>query len=72
MSTLSPDQNDRYLEVLNAAKSLYNGDCDAATRWMSRPLQAFGGKAPAGMVTTRLETDTVIEFIRRLEHGFVA
>lgn len=72
MSTLSPDQHDRYLEVLDAAKCLYSGDLDAATRWMSRPVQALGGKAPAAMVTTRLETDTVIEFIRRLEHGFVA
>lgn len=72
MSTLYSDQHDRYLQVLNAAKSLYNGDFDAATRWMSRPLQAFGGKAPAAMVATRVETDAVIELIRRLEHGFVA
>lgn len=72
MSTLPPDQHDRYLEVLDAAKSLYSGDFDAARHWMSRPLHAFGGKAPAAMITTRLETDTVIEFIRRLEHGFVA
>ncbi|MNR40782.1 hypothetical protein D3C85_1591040 [compost metagenome] len=69
MSTLSPDQQDRYLEVLEAAKSLYSGDLDAAIRWMSHPVRAFDGKAPAGMVATRLETDTVIEFIRRLEHG---
>ena len=61
MSTLPPDQQARYLEVL-----------DAAMHWMSRPVKAFGGKAPAAMVTTRLETETVIEFIRRLEHGFIA
>ncbi|WP_434557207.1 antitoxin Xre/MbcA/ParS toxin-binding domain-containing protein [Pseudomonas sp. Z4-20] len=72
MSTLSPDQHDRYLEVLEAAKNLCNGDLDAAMRWMSHPLKAFDGKAPASMVATRLETDTVIEFVRRLEHGFVA
>ncbi|MCO7572000.1 MAG: antitoxin Xre/MbcA/ParS toxin-binding domain-containing protein [Pseudomonas piscis] len=72
MSTLSPDQHDRYLEVLEAAKSLYSDDFDAAMRWISHPVKAFDGKAPASMVTNRLETDTVIEFIRRLEHGFVA
>jgi len=72
MSTLSPDQLDRYLEVLDAAKSLFGGDLDAALHWLSCPLKAFGGKAPAAMVTTRLETDTAIELIRRLEHGFVA
>lgn len=72
MSTLSPDQHDRYLEVLEAAKRLYSGDHDAAMRWMSYPVKAFDGKAPAGMVVTRLETDMVIEFIRRLEHGIVA
>ncbi|MEE5079644.1 MbcA/ParS/Xre antitoxin family protein [Pseudomonas alliivorans] len=72
MSTLSPDQHERYLEVLKAAESLYGGDIDAAMRWMSHPVKAFDGKAPADMVTTRLETHTVIEFIRRLEYGFVA
>ena len=72
MSTLSPDQHERYLEVLEAAKSLYIGDLDAAMRWMSHPHKAFDGKAPASMVATRLETDTVIELISRLEHGFVA
>lgn len=72
MSNLPHDQHDRYLEVLGAAKSLFRGDLDAARRWMSRPVKALDGKAPGSMVTTRLETDTVIEFIRRLEHGFVA
>ena len=72
MSTLPPDQQACYLVVLDAAKLLYGGDIDAAMHWMSRPVKAFGGKAPAAMVATRLETDTVIEFIRRLEHGFVA
>lgn len=72
MSTLPPDQQARYLEVLDAAKRLYSGDIDAAMHWMSRPVKAFGGKAPATMVTTRLETDMAIELIRRLDHGFVA
>lgn len=72
MSTLSPDQHDRYLEVLDAAKSLFDGDLDAAMQWMSRSLKAFGGKAPAAMVATRVETDAIIELIRRLEYGFVA
>ncbi|WP_442758504.1 MULTISPECIES: hypothetical protein [unclassified Pseudomonas] len=39
---------------------------------MPRPVTAFGSKAPVATITTRLGTDTVIEFIRRLEHGFVA
>lgn len=72
MSNLPPDQRARYSEVLDAATGLFGGDLDAARRWMSGPLKAFGGKAPAAMVTTRLETGEVIEFIRRLEHGFVA
>lgn len=72
MSTLPPDQYDRYMEVLDAANSLFSCDPDAALQWMTRPVKAFGGKAPAAMITTRLETDTVIEFIRRLEHGFLA
>lgn len=72
MSTLPPDQHDRYLEILEAAKNLFGCDLDAALQWMTRPVTAFGGKAPGAMITTRQETDTVMEFIRRLEHGFVA
>lgn len=72
MSTLSPDQHDRYLEVLDAALNLFDCDRCAALHWMSRPITAFGGKAPAAMIATKLETDTVIDFIRRLEHGFIA
>lgn len=72
MSNLPPDQHDRYLEVLSAAKSLFSGDLAAAMSWMSRPVKAFDGKAPGSMVTTRLEADSAIEFIRRLEHGFAA
>ncbi|WP_412462248.1 antitoxin Xre/MbcA/ParS toxin-binding domain-containing protein [Pseudomonas sp. SC11] len=72
MSTLPPDRHARYSEVLKAAMSLFGGDLDATLQWMSRPVAAFGRKAPAAMVTTRQETDTVIDFIRRLEHGFVA
>lgn len=72
MSTLPPDQQVRYLEVLDAAKRLFGGDLDTALNWMSCAIDALGGKTPASMITTKLETDTVIEFIRRLEHGFVA
>ncbi|MDN5426754.1 MULTISPECIES: MbcA/ParS/Xre antitoxin family protein [Pseudomonas] len=72
MSNWPPDQHTRYSEVLNAAKSLFDGDLDAAMHLMSRPLKTFGGDAPAAMVATRVETDAVIELIRRLEYGFVA
>lgn len=72
MGTLPPDQLARYSEVLDAAQRLFGGEHEAVQRWMSRPIEAFGGKAPAAMITTRQETDTAIEFARRLEHGFVA
>lgn len=69
---LPPDQYDRYLEVLDAARSLFNGDLDAAISWMSRPVKAFDGNAPGSMVTTRRETERAVGLIRRLEHGFAA
>ncbi|MCX5510431.1 antitoxin Xre/MbcA/ParS toxin-binding domain-containing protein [Pseudomonas sp. BJa3] len=72
MRTLPPDQQVRYLEVLDAAKRLFGGDLDSALNWMSRPIDALGGKTPASMITTKLETHTIIDFIWRLEHGFVA
>jgi putative toxin-antitoxin system antitoxin component (TIGR02293 family) len=72
MSTLPPEQQPRYLEVLDAAKRLYGGDIDAAMHWMSRLVKAFGGKTPADMVTSNVETETAIGYARRLEHGFVA
>ncbi|WP_235662070.1 antitoxin Xre/MbcA/ParS toxin-binding domain-containing protein, partial [Pseudomonas savastanoi] len=51
MGTLSPD----HLELFDAAKSLFGGDLVAALHWLSCPLNAFGGKVPAAMVTTRLK-----------------
>ncbi|MDH1692351.1 MbcA/ParS/Xre antitoxin family protein [Pseudomonas sp. GD03766] len=72
MTTMPPDHQARYLEVLDAAQRLYKGDPEAAQRWMTCPCRAFGGKAPASMITTRIETDTVIDFARRFEHGFGA
>ncbi|UVL43810.1 DUF2384 domain-containing protein [Pseudomonas moraviensis] len=55
-----------------ATKRLNGGDLDAALHWMLRPVKTFGVKAPSSMITTGLETHTVIKFIRRLNHGFVA
>lgn len=72
MTTMPPDHRARYPKVLGAAMSLYGGDLDAALHWMSRPVTAFGGKAPAAMVATTVETGAVIELISCLEHGFVA
>lgn len=60
MSTLSLGQHDRYLEVLEAAKSLCNGDLDASMRWVSHTLKALDGKASASMVAIRSDLELAL------------
>lgn len=72
MNTLPQDQQANFSELLHAALSLFGGDMDAAREWMLKPARGLGDKTPANMAATRAETDLVLDFIRRLEHGFGA
>jgi putative toxin-antitoxin system antitoxin component (TIGR02293 family) len=72
MNTLPHDQQANFSEVLHAALSLFGGDMEAARDWMLKPVRVLGSKTPASMAATRAESDVVLDFIRRIEHGFGA
>lgn len=71
MSSTPPDQDNNYLQVLNAALSLYGGNMEAAERWMANPVKGLGGRVPMNMLATKEDTERVLEYILRLEHGIV-
>ncbi|MFR0713657.1 antitoxin Xre/MbcA/ParS toxin-binding domain-containing protein [Enterobacterales bacterium BD_CKDN230030183-1A_HGKHYDSX7] len=71
MNSMPPGQNDYFSQVFSAAQRLYGGNVDAARHWMRSPVRGLGGKSPASMLTTREETDRVLDYIARLEHGIV-
>lgn len=50
--------------VWKAAVAMFEGDEEAAEKWLKQPLPALDGKSPA--VAT---SSDVIDLIGRLEHG---
>lgn len=71
MSSMPPEQNEYFSQVFSAAQRLYGGNVKAARHWMRSPVRGLGGKSPASMLTARDETDRVLDYIARLEHGIV-
>lgn len=59
----------RLSQILDAAIELFNGDETNSKRWMNTPCGTLGGLAPIQMIITSAETDAVLDFIGRLEHG---
>ena len=55
--------------VLRAANDLFGGDTKAVGRWMTTPDRGLGFKAPLAMLDTRVETDSLLGLMGRLEHG---
>src|SRR5690606_12784968 len=62
----------RLARIFSAACELYDGDSNAARRWIIQPVKGLGGKQPVMMVGTSAKTDEVLELIGRLEHGVLA
>jgi putative toxin-antitoxin system antitoxin component (TIGR02293 family) len=50
--------------VLKAAVAMFEGDEDAAEKWLKQPLPALDGKSPA-----ESSLMDVMDLIGRLEHG---
>ena len=59
----------RLSQTLDASIELFDGDEDSSKNWINTPRSALGGLSPNQMIVTSAETDAVIEFIHRLEHG---
>ncbi|WP_154946901.1 antitoxin Xre/MbcA/ParS toxin-binding domain-containing protein [Pseudomonas fluorescens] len=41
----------------------------AVSRWMTTPIRGLGSKATLAMLSTRVETEALLDLMGRLEHG---
>ena len=69
---LSPSESDRLVRVaalVESAAALFEGDRDAACRWLNAPRRALDGQSPLSYARTELGAREVERLIGRLEHG---
>ena len=68
----SADQSERLvriIRVIDRTVELFEGDKEAARKWLNEPSRALGGKVPAEFMTSETGAYEVIKLITRLEHG---
>lgn len=58
--------------VYQEAIALFEGDAEAANKWMDSPAPRLDSKRPLEMLGTRVETAAVLDLIGRLERGGLA
>jgi putative toxin-antitoxin system antitoxin component (TIGR02293 family) len=71
---LTPQESDRVYRVATAyraALQLFEGDAEAARRWLNEPAKALGGNTPLQHLDTGAGADAVQDLIGRLEHGVI-
>jgi putative toxin-antitoxin system antitoxin component (TIGR02293 family) len=71
---LSPEKSDRLYQVASAYQrtlQLFEGDRQAAQRWLNEPAKALGGISPIEYLDTEAGAEAVHDLILRLEHGIV-
>lgn len=69
---LTAAESDRLLRatrIFGLAVDLFDGDEDAARRWLRTPKESLGGSAPLSYATTEVGAREVEELIGRTEHG---
>ena len=69
---LHPDESDRLVRaarIFSQAVGLFEGDEEAARRWLTAPQPALGGSTPWEYATTEIGAREVESLIGRLEHG---
>jgi len=69
---LTPDESERLLRVstiFDKAVELFEGDVDAAVKWLAVPKRALGGQSPLTYSRTELGARAVEGLIGRLEYG---
>lgn len=72
---LTPDESGRIYRVtavLEDAMRLFEGDREAALRWLKQPAKALGGVTPLSYLDTEAGADAVRDLIGRLEYGVFA
>jgi putative toxin-antitoxin system antitoxin component (TIGR02293 family) len=71
---LTPDESGRIYRVtavLEDAMRLFEGDREAALRWLKQPAKALGGATPLSYLDTEAGADAVRDLIGRLEYGVI-
>jgi len=71
-TTQESDRLYRLAQVFEAVQSLFEGDTEAARRWLYEPAKALGGRRPIDMIKTSAEARMVLDLIGQIEHGVVA
>jgi len=69
---LLPDESDRLLRAARlfaGALALFEGDADAARRWLTTPQPGLGGATPIAFGATEVGGREVEALLGRLEHG---
>jgi len=69
---LSSQESDRLLRaarIYSRALELFDGDRDAATRWLTHANGALGGVTPIELARTEIGATEVDHLIGRIEHG---
>lgn len=72
---LTHEEGDRtaiVMRVFAQAVDYFEGDEDAARRWMKHPAPAFDGETPLKRCDTATGAQEVITLLTRLEHGIPA
>ena len=73
--SFKPDESERLLRlsrVFERALDLFEGDKDAAKRWLESPAKALGGETPLQAAETEIGAQEVDRLVGRIEHGIVA
>lgn len=58
--------------VVAAAEAYFDGDRDAAQRWLTYPKAALGGVSPLEFARTPHGSDYVIKLLNRMGHGVIS
>jgi len=71
----APEESDRLVRasrVYSKALQLFDGDSEAASRWLVAPQRGLGGEVPVLLSSTDVGAREVERLIDRLEHGVFA
>lgn len=59
----------RIIRVIARAVELFEGDKDAAQKWLNEPNRALAWKVPADLIASETGAYEVMNLITRIEHG---
>ena len=60
------------VKVLDATKSLFDGDMPVVIKWLNSPARALGEECPLQMLSTPIGAEAVLDLIGRIEHGVIS